>query len=276
MTIWRGRCRAAVASTWRAGAAGLIAIAVLAVPAGAGTDAVGTNDPRDIGMRLDLKTLTHAQDGPAIVYTAETYAPFSDQAAVFKWGVDRDRDEAFDLIVFTEWRDGKLVGGVKDSAGRQMAPASVSRPGPTAIRVSFPAQVLGDASVYRYAVDAEGAPGERDVAPNSGLVQHRLGAVPAGVREARTAASAPVTPAPEPQATSPAAAGPAPAAAPAAPTKSNLPRTGPGERALLPLSGLALMTGGALVALGAQRRRVRCSARGSGGVPREESTGGIR
>ena len=73
-------------------------------------------------MRLDLKTLTHAQDGASIVYTAETYAPFSDQSANFKWGVDRDRDEAFDLIVFTEWRDGKLVGGVKDPEGKPGRP----------------------------------------------------------------------------------------------------------------------------------------------------------
>ncbi|MGH9010178.1 MAG: hypothetical protein ACRDYF_10080, partial [Acidimicrobiia bacterium] len=191
----------------------------------AGTDEGGANDPRDVGTRLDLKTLTHAQDGSSIVYTAETYSPFSDQSAVFKWGVDRDRDEAFDLIVFTEWRDGKLVGGVKDPAGRQVAPASVSRPGPTAIRVSFPAEVLGGASVYRYAVDAEAAPGERDLAPNSGLVQHRLGAVAAGEKDVRTASSSPAPPTPTP----------APAQAAAA--KTSLPRTGPGDRALLPWSG---------------------------------------
>ncbi len=259
MTIWRGRqCQAAVAVAQRAGAVALLAVAVLAVPAMAGTDGGGTNDPRDVGTRLDLKTLTHAQDGSSIVYTAETYGPFSDQSAVFKWGVDRDRDEAFDLIVFTEWRDGKLVGGVKDPAGRVIAPAAVSRPGPTAIRVSFPAEVLGDASVYRYAVNAEAGPGERDLAPNSGLVQHRLGAVAAGVKDVRTASSAQAGPAP--------AVAAVPAPAPAAPAKASLPRTGPGDRALVPWSGVALITGGAFVALGA-RRRVR---------RREVVTGGIR
>jgi LPXTG-motif cell wall-anchored protein len=279
MTIWRGRrCRAAVALAQRACALGLLAVAVLAVPAMAGTDVSGTDDPRDVGTRLDLKTLTHAQDGPSIVYTAETYGPFSDQSATFKWGVDRDRDEAFDLIVFTQWRDGKLVGGVKDPAGHQIAPAAVSRPGPSVIRVSFPAAVLGGAPVYRYAVDAEGAPGDRDLAPDAGLVQHRLGAVAAGAKEVRTADSAPAAPAPAPQANAaPArAAAQAPAAATApAPAKSNLPRTGPGDRSLLSWSGAALMTGGAFVALGARRNRVRVRARGSGGVPRDISTGGI-
>jgi LPXTG-motif cell wall-anchored protein len=280
MTIWRGRrCPAAVPPTLRAVGVGLFAVVVLAAPAMASDGQ--TDDPRDVGTRLDLKTLTHAQDGSSIVYTAETYGPFSDQSAGFKWGVDRDRDENFDLIVFTEWRDGRLVGGVKDPAGRQIAPATVSRPGPSAVRVSFPAEVLGDTAVYRYAVNAEAAPGDRDLAPNSGLVQHRLGGGEAGVTGARSASSAPAAPAPASRAAS-AAAAPVPAAAPtpaaapalAAPAKTNLPRTGPGERSLLPLSGLALMTGGALVAFGARRNR-RC-ARGSGGVPRETSTGGIR
>ena len=270
MTIWRGRrCRAAVALAQRAGVLGAFAVAVLAVPAVAGIDQGGTTDPRDVGMRLDLKTLTHTQAGPSIVYTAETYGPFSDQSAAFKWGVDRDQDENFDLIVFTEWRDGKLVGGVNDPAGRQIAPATVSRPGPAAIRVSFPAAVLGDTGAYRYAVNAEGAPGERDLAPNSGLVQHRLGGVTAGANDARTASSAPAAPAPTPQqATVPPAPAPAREAAAApepAPAKTNLPRTGPADRALLSWSGIALLTGGALVALGARRSRTRrCEA--SGGI----------
>jgi LPXTG-motif cell wall-anchored protein len=271
MTIWRGRrCRAAVAWAQRAGAVGLFAAAVLAVPAVAGAGEGGIDDPRDVGTRLDLKALTHAQDGRSIVYTAETYGPFTDQSAAFKWGVDRDRDESFDLIVFAEWRDGKLVGGVKDAGGRQVATAAVSRPGPTAIRVSFPAELLGDAPVYRYAVDA-GAASERDLAPNAGLVQHRLGAGAVGMKDTRTAASAPVTAAPSPQAASAApaparAAAAAPPAAPAPPAKTSLPRTGPGDRSLLPWSGVALMTGGGFVALGARRNRVR----------RHAATGGIR
>lgn len=273
MTIWRGRpCRAAGALAQRAGIVGLFAVGLLAVPAGAGAgeggiQEGGIQDPRDVGTRLDLKTLTHAQDGRSIVYTAETYGPFSDQSAVFKWGVDRDRDESFDLIVFTEWRDGKLVGGVKDPAGRQIAPAAVSRPGPAAVRVSFPAAVLGDAAVYRYAVTAEAGPGDRDLAPNTGLVQHRLGAVTAGAQDVRTASSAPTAPAPGPQAVT------AAAAVPASPSKAGLPRTGSGHRGLLPWSGAALMTGGAFVALGARRSR---RARESGGARREDSTGGIR
>lgn len=257
MTIWRGRrCRAADAWAQRAGLAGLLAVALLAAPAVAGAGEGGIQDPRDVGTRLDLKALTHAQDGRSIVYTAETYGLFSDRSAAFKWGVDRDRDENFDLIVFVEWRDGKLVGGVKDPAGGQIASASVSRPGPAAVRVSFPAEVLGDAAVYRYAVSAEAGPGDRDLAPNTGLVQHRLGATTAAAPDVRTASSAPAAPAPESQAV---AALPAPApeaaAVPASPAKTSLPRTGSGDGALLVWSGAALMTGGAFVALSARRSR---------------------
>lgn len=248
MTIWRGR-RGQAAGGWalRAAVVGVFAVAVLAVPTMAGAGEGSIEDPRDVGTRLDLKTLTHTQDGPSVVYTAETYGPFSDQSAVFKWGVDRDRDEDFDLVVFTEWRDGKLVGGVRDPEGRQIAPAAVSRPGPSAIRVSFPADVLGDAAAYRYAVNAEGAPGDRDLAPNSGLAQHRLGVITAAP-EVRTASSAPSAPPPVPQV----ASGAPP---PASPAKTSLPRTGSGDRVLLPWSGAALMAGGAFVAFGARRSR---------------------
>ena len=268
MRTWRGRrCRAALASTRRVAGIGLVGV-VLAVPgiASAGEERIG--DTRDVGTRLDLKALTHGADGASIVHTAETYAPFSDQSAVFKWGIDRDGDEAFDLIVFTEWRDGKLSGGVKDAAGQLIAPAAVSRPGPAAIRVAFPAEVLGGAPVYRYAVDAEGGPGDRDLAPNAGLIPHRVAALTAAsadAEETRTAASAPAK-----------VEAPAPAKVEAAAPATNLPRTGPGDRALLPWAGAALMLGGGLVALGAQRNRIRRRARGSGGVPRKDSTGGIR
>jgi LPXTG-motif cell wall-anchored protein len=258
MMIWRGRrCRAGLASALCGVGAGLIAAVMLAVPATAGSDQGGADDPRDVGIRLDLKRLTHGQEGSSIVYTAETYTPFSDQLTTLKWGIDRDQDEAFDLIVFTEWQGGKLAGGVKDTAGRQVAPAAVSRPGPNLIRVSFPAGVLGDAPVYRYAVNAEAAPGEHDLVPNSGLVQHRLGTVAAGAPEVRTASSSPATPqaatpAPQPSPATPQAA---------APAAANLPRTGPRDQTMLPWSGVALMAGGALVALGAHRK-VREVARG--------------
>jgi hypothetical protein len=265
MTSWRGRrCRAALASTLRAAGISAVTVAVLAAPAVARTDEGPVADPRDVGIHVDLKSLTHARDGSSIVYTAETYAPFSDQSAVLKWGIDRDGDEAFDLIVFTEWRAGKLAGGVKDSGGRQVAAAAVSRPGPAAIRVTFPAEVLGGADVYRYAVDAGSTADERDMAPNSGLIHHRLGAVtPPEAQPVRTAGSAPAEPA---GGAASVAAAPTPQPATKAAPKPNLPTTGPGNRLLVQWSGTALMAGGALVSLGAQRRRVR----------RRQGTGGIR
>ena len=243
MTIWRGRrCRAVLSSALRATGIGLVGVLALAGP-GMATGGDRLDDPRNVGTRLDLKALTHVSDGPTIVHTAETYAPFSDQSAVFKWGIDRDGDEGFDLIVFTEWRDGKLSGGVKNAAGQLIAPAAVSRPGPTAIRVQFPAGVLGGVPQYRYAVAAEGDSGDRDLAPDAGLVSHRV------------AASAPAK-----------VEAPRPAKVEAAAPAAHLPRTGSGDRVLLPWAGAALMIGGGSVALGAQRSRVR----------RNEATGGIR
>ncbi|MGH7317788.1 MAG: hypothetical protein ACREJS_16185, partial [Candidatus Rokuibacteriota bacterium] len=158
----------------RRGRTGWFALAVVGVVLGVpGVAAAGEGDlvdPRDVGARLDLKALTHTEAAGSIVYTAETYGQFTDQSAAFKWGIDRDSDEAFDLIVSTEWQGGKLVGGVKDAAGRQVATATVSRPAPTVIKVSFPAEVLGGASSYRYAANADGD--SDDLAPNSGLIQH--------------------------------------------------------------------------------------------------------
>jgi LPXTG-motif cell wall-anchored protein len=225
---------------------GLAVVAVVLGVPGAATAGEGDlADPRDVGVLLDLKTLTHAEAGDSIVYTAETYSPFSDQTAAFRWGIDRDHDEAFDLIVFTDWQGGKLAGGVRDAAGHQVATAAVSRPAPTVIKVSFPAEVLGGAASYRYAANADGDPD--DLAPNSGLVQHRLGG--------RVAASTtPVT-------TAAPVAAPAPHAPPAAPV-TNLPKTGPADRALLLWAGAALMVGGGLVALGVQRNRARADVTG--------------
>lgn len=255
MSLWRGRrCPAALTSTVRAAGIGLIAVLVSADPGVGGTDQGRINDPRDVGTRLDLKALTHVDDQSSVVFTAETYAPFPDQSAVFKWGIDRDHDENFDLIVFTEWRDSELAAGVKDATGRLVATATVSRPGPNTIRVAFPLSALGGASEYRYAADAEDS-GQRDLAPDSGLIQHRLGTVPpasAPKTESRTASAAP---------TGTQATAPTPPAAPAA----HLPKTGPGDRALLPCAGIALMIGGVLLALGTQRDRLR-RAGGTGGI----------
>lgn len=274
MTVRRGRrCRAALSLALRAAGIGLLAVIVPAVPGTASTDQARIDDPRDVGTRLDVKALTHGDDPSSITYTVETFAPFTDQLAVFKWGIDRDHDENFDLIVFTEWTGGKLTAGVRDASGKQVAPASVSRPGPTVIKVSFPATVLGGAPVYRYGVGAGPGEGERDLAPNSGLIQHRLGAAPAvaEAKEARAASSAPAKPPavaspPAEVATPPAAVTAAPRRASGGAPAANLPTTGPEDRALLPWAGSALMIGGVLVALGTQRNRLR----------RGEGTGGIR
>jgi hypothetical protein len=241
MIIQRGRaCRANPASLRAAGIVSAMLALVLCIPAAASAGEGSVSDPRELGTALDLKALTHSDDGPSVVYTAETHAPFTDQSAAFKWGIDRDGDEDFDLFVTTEWRGGKVAGAVTDTAGRELAAAVVSRPGPNVIKVSFPVAALGGAGAYRYAVNAGHTGGEagRDLAPDAGLSQHRLGTIagPSG-SHTRAAAAAPVPAAPvEPDAVD------------AAP-QANLPTTGADDgRALLPAAGAAFMVGGALIA----------------------------
>jgi LPXTG-motif cell wall-anchored protein len=267
MTIRRGRGCRAVSPSLCFGGSVLVALAsVLGVPGLAGAGEGTISDPRELGTQLDVKTLTHTDDGSSVVYTAETYAPFTDQSAAFQWGIDRDGDEDFDLFTFTEWRGGKLVGGVKDATGREVSGATVSRPGPNAIKVSFPVAALGGAGVYRYAVNA-GATGG-DLAPDAGLSQHRIGSVagPSGAATRAAGATAPAEAAPAKAAATeaaPAEAGPAQAAATepgpavAAPApRPSLPTTGPGDgNALVPVAGAALMLGGSLIAAGSRRVR---------------------
>lgn len=224
MAIRRGRGCRAVSPSLRAAGIVLAALALLGIPGSARAGEGAISDPRELGTHLDLKALSHTDDGSSVVYTAETYAPFTDGSATFKWGIDRDGDEEFDLFVFTDWRGGKLVGGVEDPAGRAVSAATVSRPGPNVIKVSFPVAALGGAGVYRYALNA-GIPESEaagDLAPDAGLSQHRLGTI---------------------------------AGSPGIETRANLPTTGPGDGgALLPFAGAALMAGGAALIAAAPRR----------------------
>lgn len=165
------------------------ALVLLWIPGPTGAAPGNTTDPDDVPLQLDLKSISHANDGSSVTYTAETYENFPDQAAAFKWGIDRNGDESFDLIVFAEWESDvtALVGGVEDAAENPVAEATVSRPAPNAIQVVFPVSVLSGATSYRYAASAEDDvngneetdPGEQDLAPDAGLVTHDLGSAPA-------------------------------------------------------------------------------------------------
>jgi hypothetical protein len=205
---------------------GLAAALVLMWAPGPTGAAPGSNtDPDDVALQLDLKSVSHTNDGSSITYTAETYENFPDKAADFKWGIDKNGDESFDLFASAEWDVTELVGGVEDAAENPVADAAVSRPAPNAIKIVFPVSVLSGAASYRYAASTEDDvngngvtdPGEQDLAPDAGLITHDLGSAPAsqaptgGSGTAPVAAPAPVkAPAPGP------AARPAPAPAPVA------------------------------------------------------------
>jgi LPXTG-motif cell wall-anchored protein len=220
-----------------------------------------------VGTALDLKSVSHAVQGASIVYTAQTYADFSDQLAAFKWGIDSNGDESFDLIVSAQWEGGKLVAGVNDAAGKRVAAAAVSRPAANAIAVSVPSSVLAGLPSYRYGVatrddrngNGKDDPGEQDLTPNSGLYGHALGASAAVAGPADVSATAPqarqaaaAVPATPPALAPPAArvaageedATEAPVVRPAAPHRS-LPHTGRTDQLLALLAGGLLIAGGA-------------------------------
>ena len=138
-------------------------------------------DPDDVNLPLDLKTLTHENDESTISYTVETYEPFEDRQADFKWAIDKNNDQKVDLLVSVEWEDNKLVGKVEDPKERELGAATVARVGTHALRVSYSRRLIG-APENQYQVIAvndtnrndEDDPGETDVAPDTGFQPHRL------------------------------------------------------------------------------------------------------
>jgi hypothetical protein len=272
---------------WRESRRGItviaLAVATLWIPSSpASALSASEADPDDVTLRLDLKTASVANDASSVTYTVETYEAFPDAFADFRWGIDKDADQDFDLFVSVEY-DNKLIGKVEDAAEEEVATASVTRPSPNSLRVSFPASALKGLTLYGYSVRAltdlndngEADGGEQDLAPNTGLYQHRLdvaapppGPAPAAPPAATTPAPAPAAPkaapAAEPQrgatAVGPApverpAAAPAPAARKAAPAPNvpgspapaeapkSMARTGP-ENIWLALLGAGLLVVG--------------------------------
>ena len=139
------------------------------------------SDPDDVNLPLDLKTLTHENDDKTISYTVETYDPFEDRQADFKWAIDKNNDQKVDLLVSVEWEDGKVVGKVEDTNEKTLGAATVARVNSHAVRVSYSRRLIGSAE-YQYQVIAvndtngndEEDPGETDLAPDAGFQPHRL------------------------------------------------------------------------------------------------------
>lgn len=147
----------------------------------AAAEAGSFTDPDDVTLPLDLKTILHDNDGSTVIYTVETYEPFKDADADFRWGIDKTGDQKEDNFISVEY-DGQLVGKIEDSEENELGSATVTRPGPNSLRVAFPRKFLEKASAYDYSVRAltdqnnngEADPGEFDMAPDMGLYQHRL------------------------------------------------------------------------------------------------------
>jgi hypothetical protein len=228
-----------------------IGLMLLSLPPAAAAPGSGS-DPDDVPLRLDLKTVSHADDGSSITYTAETYEEFPNNLAAFKWTIDKNGDQRFDLIVFAEWEENELVAGVDDMDEEPVAEATPSRPAPNTIQVSFSAKVIGSASSYDYRASAEDdlndngetEAGEQDVAPDSGLYRHDLGVAAAAAPDASPTPS--VTSAPTPAQPTPpvAASGPDSSVAPGPSESEERQDGGAGVWALV--AGVVLIAGGLL------------------------------
>jgi hypothetical protein len=158
----------------------IIAVVLAAAPAPAGAEAGGFTDPDDVDLPLDLKTLTHDLSGSTVVYTVETFDPFEDRQADFKWALDTNDDQKVDRLVSVEW-EGGLLAKVEDNRENELGGATVERTGPQGLRISFGRDLIGTAS-YQYRVTAvtdkngneEDDQGETDVAPDGGFHPHQL------------------------------------------------------------------------------------------------------
>jgi hypothetical protein len=151
-------------------------------PAPVVAEAACFNDPADMHSGLDIKTACHDNDASSITYTVETYGPFTDTDADFEWVLYTNDDQRYDLVVSVGFEDGRLVAKVEDPNEKEKGRATVSRPAPNSLRLSYARNVLGGVTAYRYNVKAvtdadrngEADPGEYDLAPDSGEYQHRL------------------------------------------------------------------------------------------------------
>jgi len=139
-------------------------------------------DPDDVNLPLDLKTVIHSNDASTITYTAETYEAFKDDQVDFIWSLDTNNDSKIDTLIGVEYEDGKIDAKVETPAEKEIGPATVTRTGPNAIKVSFARRFAGPGPSYQYRVMAatdlnhndEEDPGETDVAPDTGFYKHQL------------------------------------------------------------------------------------------------------
>ena len=135
--------------TWTKRSSAIAAIGLLlasssSVPAAAKSGSF--TDPDDVNLPLDLKTVTHDNTESSVLYTVETYEPFEDRQADFKWALDTNNDQKLDRLVSVEFEGGKVVAKVEDAKENELGSATAERAGPNGLRISFSRDLLGVAS----------------------------------------------------------------------------------------------------------------------------------
>jgi hypothetical protein len=173
------------------------ALAVSLSPGPAAADFVSRQDPKDPNGRLDIRRVSHGHAGDdAVTHTIGTYRRFTSRLL----RPHRRPGGTFVLlmaapgladgrIVFLRWRKGSLRAPMFDLMTEEfVGMARVTRPNPRAVRITLTKTqlgVLGDPPGYfwvglsfytnRARCREDGC---FDVAPNRGLIRHRLPAEP--------------------------------------------------------------------------------------------------
>lgn len=156
-------------------------VAPLLVLPGSAASTATADDPDDVSTPLDIRTVTASSSSSTLTFTDTLYGAVPDAGtAEIVWAVDADNDGTVDVEIGAALDGGTWSAAVHDpTLTTEVAPATVSRPGPDAIAVSFPRAAIGSPAAYtftsasRYDLDGDGAfqDDEIDEAPDLGWVE---------------------------------------------------------------------------------------------------------
>jgi Divergent InlB B-repeat domain len=166
-----------------------VAGAVLLVPRLAPANDGRAGDPHDVRGALDIAAVSHTERGGKLVHTIRAYRPFPSKLLkggnLVAFAFDQTDDGKLDRLVVVLWTDGALRGVLADTHGTVLMRVPVSRPDSRTIRVTLLERLLGAPPTYRWSAltTYQGKQSCRkaciDLAPNRGLLTHRVYVPPA-------------------------------------------------------------------------------------------------
>ena len=162
--------------------------AALLVPSTASADNRRFTDRHDVKGLLDIAYVSEGHAPGAVVHALHTYRPFSSQILRGSNGIvfvfDIDGDSRIDRFAFLLWARGALRAVITDAEASPLGTAAVRRPDARTVSVRVPLGLLNRPDAYSWAAVTlyKGKPGCarvcHDIAPDQGLVSHRLVPLP--------------------------------------------------------------------------------------------------